>query len=124
MFSLDLSSRVPIFEQLYNNIVRLISAGVLKPNDKIPPVRALATELSVNPNTVAKAYKLLEADGYICSAVGKGSFISPDLSVQSAEKQLALSRLEKEVKNSVSAGVTKKEIMEIVERWVSENDYH
>ena len=118
MFSLDLSSRVPIFEQLYNNVVRLISAGVLTPNDKLPPVRALATELSVNPNTVAKAYKLLETDGYICSAVGKGSFISPDLSVQNAEKQLALNNLEKEIKNSVSAGATKEEIMKIIERWV------
>ena len=92
--------------------------GALKPNDKLPPVRTLATELSVNPNTVAKAYKLLEADGYICSAVGKGTFISPDLSVQSAEKKLALSRLEKEVQRSVSAGATKEEISEIIDRWV------
>lgn len=118
MFSLDLSSRAPIFEQLYNNIVRLISAGVLKPNDKLPPVRTLATELSVNPNTVSKAYKLLESDGYICSAVGKGSFVSPDLSVQNAEKQLALDNLENEIKKSISAGASKKEILEIVERWV------
>ena len=63
MFSIDLSSRVPIFEQLYNNVVRLISLGVLAPNDKLPPVRTLATKLSVNPNTVSKAYKLLESDG-------------------------------------------------------------
>lgn len=117
MFSLDLSSRVPIFEQLYNNIVRLISAGVLKPHDKLPPVRAMATELSVNPNTVAKAYKLLEADGYICSAVGKGTFISPDLSVSNAEKKLALNKLEKEVRRSISAGASKEEILEIIDRW-------
>lgn len=120
MFSLDLSSRVPIYEQLYNNVVRLISAGVLKPNDQLPPVRSLATELSVNPNTVSKAYKMLESDGYICSAVGKGSFISPDLSEKNAEKKLALDNIEKEVQKAASAGVSKKEILEIIERWVCE----
>ena len=58
MFNLDLSSRTPIYEQLYNNVVRLISSGALKAGDKLPPVRALACDLSVNPNTVSKAYKL------------------------------------------------------------------
>ena len=116
MFNLDLSSRVPIFEQLYNNTVRLISLGVLAPNDKLPPVRVLATELSVNPNTVAKAYKLLESDGYICSAVGKGTFISPDLSVKAAEKEAALKKLETELKNCVSLGVTKDEIESLLRR--------
>lgn len=116
MFTIDLTSRAPIYEQLYNNVVRLISLGALKPNDKIPPVRTLATQLSVNPNTVSKAYKLLEADGYICSAVGKGSFISPDLSVQTAEKKSALERLEKEIKSAVSRGVTKQELTDLIER--------
>ena len=117
MFNLDLSSRVPIYEQLYNNVVRLVSAGVLKPNDRLPPVRTLATDLSVNPNTVSKAYKLLENDGYICSAVGKGSFISPDLSVQNAEKEITLSKLEKAVQKSVSAGVSKEEVLKIVDKY-------
>jgi len=120
MFSLDLSSRVPIYEQLYNNVVRLISAGVLKPNGQLPPVRMLATELSVNPNTVSKAYRQLEYDGYIYSAVGKGSFVSPDLSNLNTEKQIALDTLEKEIKRSVSAGVSRGEIIEIIDRWVKE----
>ncbi len=117
MFSLDLSSRKPIYEQLYNNVVRLISAGVMKANDRLPPVRTLATKLSVNPNTVSKAYKLLENDGYICSAVGKGSFVSPDLSAQSAEKRLALDRIEKEVEKGLTSGVTKEELLIIIERF-------
>ncbi len=116
MFSIDLSSRVPIFEQLYNNVVRLISLGVLAPNDKLPPVRTLATKLSVNPNTVSKAYKLLESDGYICSAVGKGSFVSPDLSVKNAEKDAALKGLETELKKCASLGATKDEVFEIVDK--------
>ncbi len=115
MFSLDLSSRSPIYEQLYNNIIRLISAGVLKPGDKLLPVRALAMELSVNPNTVSKAYKLLEADGYICSAVGKGSFVSPDLSLIDAEKELALKKLNSAVENALKIGITRDEILSCVD---------
>ncbi len=115
MFTIDLTSRKPIYEQLYNNVVRLISAGVLKPDDKLPPVRSLATELSVNPNTVSKAYKLLEADGYICSAVGKGSFVSPDISVQNAEKQLALEQVSARIKDAVSLGATKEELLKILD---------
>ncbi len=116
MFTLDYSSRKPIYEQLYNNVVKLVSLGIMKPNDKLPPVRSLATELSINPNTVAKAYKLLESDGYICSAVGKGSFISPDLSAINAEKQVAIESLEAELKKAIALGLTREELFEIADR--------
>ncbi|MBE6825998.1 MAG: GntR family transcriptional regulator [Ruminococcus sp.] len=79
MFDIDLMSRVPIYEQLYRKVVKLILKGVLVENDKLPSVRSLATDLSVNPNTVAKAYSLLERDGIIHSLAGRGSFIAkPD----------------------------------------------
>ena len=116
MFTLDFSSRKPIYEQLYNNLVKRVSLGIMKPNDNLPPVRTLATELSVNPNTVSKAYKLLEADGYICSAVGKGSFISPDISEITAEKQVAIESLEAELKKAIALGLTKGELLEIADR--------
>jgi GntR family transcriptional regulator len=93
-----------------------VSLGVMKPNDKLPPVRTLATELSVNPNTVSKAYKLLENDGYICSAVGKGSFISPNLTPKNAQKQIAVDNLEAELKNAISLGLTREELEEIANR--------
>ena len=116
MYSLDLTSRAPIYEQLYNNVVRLISAGALKPGDKLPPVRTLACELSVNPNTVSKAYKLLEQDGYICSAVGKGSFVSSNLDALDAEKQLALDKLDHALNSAVNIGLTKNEIIDRVNK--------
>lgn len=59
MIQIDLTSRVPIYEQICTNIIRLASAGVLKPGDKLLPVRSLVSELGINPNTVAKAYILL-----------------------------------------------------------------
>lgn len=79
MFDIDLMSRTPIYEQLYKKVVELILKGVLQEQDKLPSVRSLATELSVNPNTVAKAYSLLERDGIIYSLAGRGSFVAkPD----------------------------------------------
>ena len=65
MFTIDFTSRVPIYEQICNNVIRLASAGVFKSGDRLPPVRTVAKEIGVNPNTVAKAYRTLEIDGYI-----------------------------------------------------------
>ncbi len=79
MFDIDLMSRIPIYEQLYRKVIELILKGVLVEQDKLPSVRNLATQLGVNPNTVAKAYSLLERDGIIYSLAGRGSFIAkPD----------------------------------------------
>ena len=79
MFDIDLMSRIPIYEQLYRKVTQLILKGVLKEQDKLPSVRSLATDLGVNPNTVAKAYALLERDGVIYSLAGRGSFVAkPD----------------------------------------------
>ena len=114
MFNLDLSSRTPIYEQLYNNVVRLISSGALKAGEKLPPVRALACDLSVNPNTVSKAYKLLEQDGYIYSNVGKGSFIADNLNSLEAQKQLALEKLGDALSSAVKLGLTREEIQNAV----------
>ena len=59
MFVINYQSREPIYEQLYKNVVRLVSLGAMEPEQQLPPVRQLATELGVNPNTVSKAYKNL-----------------------------------------------------------------
>ncbi len=76
MLSIDLTSRVPIYEQIYQKIVMLILNGTLAENDQLPSVRSLAKSTGVNPNTVAKAYQELERNGVIYSVPGRGSFIS------------------------------------------------
>ncbi|MCD8026691.1 MAG: GntR family transcriptional regulator [Clostridiales bacterium] len=114
MFQLNFASRTPIYEQLYFEVVKLASAGVLKPGDKLPPVRTLATQLGVNPNTVAKAYKILESDGYICSVVGKGSFLSDKLSEITAQKFMALEEVKKSAVNAFKLGLSEEEIIEKV----------
>jgi GntR family transcriptional regulator len=77
MIHIDLRSREPIYEQLIQNIKKLIFSGVLKPDEKLPSVRELASQLTINPNTIQKAYKELENQGYIYSARGRGNFIMP-----------------------------------------------
>lgn len=89
MFDIDLMSRMPIYEQLYRKVTELVLKGVLKENDKLPSVRNLAMELSVNPNTVAKAYTLLERDGIIHSLAGRGSFIAKPDTMLAQERILA-----------------------------------
>lgn len=76
MISIDITGRTPIYEQICRAVCSEITRGVLKENDKIPPSRALAQQLGLNPNTVAKAYQMLERDGIIYTVAGKGSFIA------------------------------------------------
>lgn len=76
MFQLDLKSRKPIYEQIVDKIKELIINGVLKPEDKIPSVRDLSKTLTINPNTIQKAYRELERQGFLYSISGLGNFIS------------------------------------------------
>ena len=79
MFQIDLrGGRGAIYQQLKDEVIRLAGMGVLRPDDQLPSVRALARELGINPNTVAKAYSQLEADGITYSVAGRGSFIRGD----------------------------------------------
>ena len=74
MISLDYRDARPIYEQIRDGLRRLIVTGVLAPDERLPSVRALATELAINPNTIQRAYAELEAEGYTYSVAGKGSF--------------------------------------------------
>ena len=74
MFQIDLKSRKAIYEQIMDNYKRLISTGALREDEKIPSVRDLAKELTVNPNTIQKAYRELERQGYFYTVLGQGSF--------------------------------------------------
>ena len=113
MFQIDSASRVPIYEQLKTSVIQLALSGVLKPDDQLPPVRALALQLGINPNTVAKAYKMLETEGYTYSVTGKGSFISEKLSGQ-ARKQQITRRLGELIRSARSSGITEAQMHEMV----------
>ena len=76
MILIDYSDRRPIYEQVAEKIAELIIRGVLPPESQLPSVRSLAMDLSINPNTIQRAYQELERKGYTCSVPGKGSFVS------------------------------------------------
>ncbi len=116
MFSIDLRSREPIYEQLVNNIISLITNKVLLPDEQLPSVRNLARDLGINPNTVQKAYQELESRGLVYHAAGRGSFISPGENLTQAVHDERLSAVEQEMQNCKKAGVAKERLIALVEK--------
>ncbi|HAG10183.1 MAG TPA: GntR family transcriptional regulator [Desulfotomaculum sp.] len=116
MFEIDLRSREPIYEQLVGKIKELIINNVLKPDEQLPAVRVLASELTINPNTIQKAYRELEHRGYIYSIPGKGNFVKPAWLENNAARLIDLS---KELKRTVSEmrylGITDQEIFALIQ---------
>jgi GntR family transcriptional regulator len=88
LFEVDPSSDVPIWVQLRRRLVFLINTGHYKPGDQLPTVRGLAQELSINYNTVNKAYMSMTQDGYLIATRGRGVFISE--SIEADEEETAL----------------------------------
>ena len=115
VFFLDQKSRYPIYEQLYQSVTRMAALGVLEPEEQLPSVRALAQELGVNPNTVQKAYQMLEHDGVIVSVPGKGSFLAKEGTALSLHRKQILRLLQDSVEEAADCGVEKAEISNIVD---------
>ena len=78
MIILDYRDKRPIYEQVVEKLERLIVSGGLETDEKMPSVRSLAMDLSVNPNTVQRAYAQLEQEGYLYTVFGRGSFVAPE----------------------------------------------
>ena len=76
MIVLDYRDSRPLYQQVKDSLRRMRLTGLLSPEEKLPSVRALATQLAINPNTIQRAYAELEAEGYIYSVAGRGSFVS------------------------------------------------
>lgn len=110
MFAIDLRERTPIYEQLYKRITELVIKGELKQDDRLPSVRELAKELGVNPNTVAKAFQMLERDKVIYSLQGRGSFIA---AVQTDSiKERTLAAFDAAVAEALKAGISFDELID------------
>ena len=72
MLNLDYRDARPIYEQVRDGLRRLMVSGIIQEGEQLPTVRAMATSLAINPNTIQRAYELLEAEGYVSSVPGKG----------------------------------------------------
>lgn len=87
MFKLDLKSRKSLFEQIIDGCKSMIISGELNPGDKLLSVREMSSILTVNPNTIQKAYSRLEQEGWIYMVAGRGAFVSDDIPRADAEKK-------------------------------------
>ena len=114
MIQLDYKSSVPICDQIVNGVIRLKALGVLKSGTQLPSVRQLAVQLSVNPNTIQKAYGILETNGILCSVKGKGSFISGAENAEAAVLARAKANFREAVAKARELGLTDAQLMEMI----------
>ena len=116
MYHVDAMSRVPVYEQIVEQTEKFILAGILKPGDKIPSVRNLSIELSVNPNTIQKSIVELDRRGLIFSVPGKGCYVAEEAKTAlTAVKRKKMAEIKDEIKELALAGVTKEELLELIE---------
>jgi GntR family transcriptional regulator len=104
----------PIYEKVKDSLRRLILSGALPEDSRLPSVRELAVSLTVNPNTVQRAYRELEAEGYIVSIPGKGSFVSRGGGARSARIAELKETLKKTASELAALGLSREEIARIV----------
>lgn len=115
MILLDYRDRRPIYEQVIEKFKELMFQGILPQETKLPSVRSLATELSINPNTIQRAYAELERQGYIYSVKGKGSFVADWERVREGLKKDWEQQFSQVVETGLSIGMTKEEMIKRLE---------
>ena len=115
MILIDYKDRRPIYEQVIEKFQQMILCGALEPDSPMPSVRSLAMELSLNPNTIQRAYQELERQGYIYTLKGKGSFVSDSVKAADYKRKEIQEELDKCVSNAVMAGITAEELRSMME---------
>lgn len=112
MINLDYQSRKPIYEQIVQEIERYVALDILKPEQQIPSIREMAATLGVNPNTVKKAYDILESRGVIVTLSTKGTFITPKTDkVMNNAIDEKIFKIKKEIEEIEKYGISKEEIL-------------
>ncbi len=110
MLNLDYRDARPIYEQVKDGLRRLMVTGVIQEGEKLPSVRTMAGTLAINPNTIQRAYETLEAEGYIYSVPGKGSFAAPNTGVDEGRKNDLLETFDQTAGELLFLGVSGEEL--------------
>lgn len=114
---IDHGSNIPIYEQIYQQFLNYITTGLMPSDSQLPSIRELSSSLHVNPNTVFKAYRLLEEQGFIYSIPGKGSFVSSKQLTQTELFKNQINQLTKEVVvKSKYIGLSFEEVCQLLEQ--------
>ena len=116
MLNLDYRDARPIYEQVRDGLRRLMVTGAIQEGEKLPLVRSLASRLAINPNTIQRAYESLEAEGYLYSVPGKGSFAAPHTGVDQGRKEELLGRFDAVAAELLFLGVGGETLVERVHR--------
>ena len=121
MITLDYADRRPIYEQVIDRMKDLILLGVLATDEQLPSVRELAMDLSINPNTVQRAYAELERQGVIYCVKGRGNFVAGINALKDKQKEELKPQLLELVKKAKKADVTENEFTELVKAFIRNN---
>ena len=120
MLRIDYKSGLPIYDQIYRGIVKMAAAGAFGGDGQLPSVRSVAQELGVNPNTVQKAYRMLEHSGVIETVPGKGSFLCAGDRAKQLQKNRSRQALRAGIQAALDAGMTPAEIRQEGEAYLQE----
>lgn len=115
MIVLDYRDRRPLYEQVTEKLEELMFSGVLPPDSRLPSVRSMATELSINPNTIKRAYAELERQGYIYSIQGKGSFVSDGRYLAEGIRKDWEKQFDAAIEEGLRIGVSYQDMIKILE---------
>lgn len=114
MLELNYRDAKPIYEQIMHSVRKLIISGSLQPKEKLPSVRELAMKLAINPNTIARAYKQLEAEGYVYTVSGSGTYVSEQVNVEKDRTRELLQEFDEITRELLYLAVKPKELMQRV----------
>lgn len=114
MITIDYQDKRPLYEQIVEKTEQLIVKGILSEDEKMPSVRNLAIELSINPNTIQRAYTVLEQNGFIYTVKGRGNFVSGRDKWIADEKEDMFDTIRQNIKKAKELGITKDEISSVL----------
>ena len=122
MISINYRDPRPIYEQIQSELRRLMLTGALPPGSRLPSVRELAGQLAINPNTIQRAYRELEADWYILSVAGKGSFVAQVDQIAEQQKKQAVGAFLAAAQRLRALGLTQAQLTQLLTQEDAAND--
>ncbi|WP_019229205.1 GntR family transcriptional regulator [Sedimentibacter sp. B4] len=122
MIKIDNNSSKAIYEQIYDEMTRLILSKALKPDEKMPSVRELAAMIKINPNTIQKAYKSLEEDNYIYTVKGKGNFVKNADEIRSVHIRTMEEQLNSTIRSLKELGLEDEDVIKLVKNILNEDN--
>ena len=120
MIIVDQKDRRPIYEQVIEKFQQMILCGIMEPNTPMPSVRSLAMDLSINPNTIQRAYQELERTGYIYTVKGKGSFVSDTQTAADNKRKELMQEIWTVVDKALSSGITANELHDMLTQCIED----